>query len=74
MPNRERKFVSAAQELIAVRALDRIGKVLRQQGLPLEEMIDAGRQERTTIIIATVVTAITPRGDHAKARRALRAP
>lgn len=38
------------QEMIAVQALDRIGKALRQQGLPLEEVIETGRQERAQII------------------------
>jgi AbrB family looped-hinge helix DNA binding protein len=38
------------QELIATRALDRIGEILREQGLTLEELIDSGREERGAII------------------------
>lgn len=38
------------QEVIATRALDRIGEILRAQGLTLEEMIESGREERGRII------------------------
>src|SRR5437667_5350990 len=38
------------QEVIATRALDRIGEVLREQGLTLDELIESGRQERGGII------------------------
>jgi AbrB family looped-hinge helix DNA binding protein len=37
-------------EIIATRALDRIGEALRSQGLTLEELIDSGREERGPII------------------------
>lgn len=37
----------APQEVVAAKALDRIGEVLREQGLSLEELIESGREERT---------------------------
>ncbi len=37
------------QEVIATKALDRIGDVLRGQGLSLEEMIESGREIRGKI-------------------------
>jgi AbrB family looped-hinge helix DNA binding protein len=38
------------QQVVATRALDRIGEILREQGLSLEELIESGRTERTTLI------------------------
>ena len=38
------------QEVIASQALDRIGEVLREQGLSLEELIESGRGERTSLL------------------------
>ncbi len=38
------------QEVIATRALDRIGELLREQGLTLEELIESGREERGPLI------------------------
>jgi AbrB family looped-hinge helix DNA binding protein len=38
------------QEVIAAGALDRIGEILRGQGLTLEELIESGREERGAII------------------------
>jgi AbrB family looped-hinge helix DNA binding protein len=38
------------QELVAARALDRIGAALKEQGLSLEELIDSGREERGALI------------------------
>jgi len=38
------------QEVIATKALDRIGELLREKGITLEEMIESGRQERTRLI------------------------
>jgi AbrB family looped-hinge helix DNA binding protein len=38
------------QEVIATRALDRIGELLREKGIVLEEMIAAGREERSRLI------------------------
>ena len=37
-------------EVIASRALDRIGEALRSQGLTLEELIESGREERGKLI------------------------
>jgi AbrB family looped-hinge helix DNA binding protein len=38
------------QEVVATRALDRIGEVLREQGLSLEELIESGRTERDELL------------------------
>jgi AbrB family looped-hinge helix DNA binding protein len=38
------------QEIIATAALDRIGELLKEKGITLEEMIDSGRRERTSLI------------------------
>ena len=38
------------QEVLATRTLDRIGAVLRGQGLSLEELVESGREERARII------------------------
>lgn len=38
------------QEVLATRALDRIGEALRAQGLDLEELIDSGREIRGELI------------------------
>lgn len=38
------------QEIIAVAALDKIGEVLKEKGVSLEELIESGRQERVSII------------------------
>lgn len=38
------------QEVIAMKALDRIGAVLREKGLTLEELIESGRAIRGQII------------------------
>ena len=38
------------QEVVALRALDRIGETLRDQGLTLEELIESGREERAHLI------------------------
>lgn len=38
------------QEVVAMKALNRIGELLREKGLTLEELIESGRQERTTLI------------------------
>lgn len=40
----------APQEVVAARALDRVGEVLREQGLSLEELIESGREERSRLI------------------------
>ncbi len=38
------------QEVIATRALDRLGAMLREQGITLEELIESGREIRGQII------------------------
>jgi AbrB family looped-hinge helix DNA binding protein len=38
------------QEVVATRALDRIGEVLREQGLSLDELIESGRAERDELL------------------------
>ena len=38
------------QEIVATKALDRIGEVLKEKGLSLEEIIKSGREERGSII------------------------
>lgn len=38
------------QEVLALRALDRIGAALKQQGISLDELIESGREERSKII------------------------
>lgn len=38
------------QEVLAVKSLDRIGELLREKGLTLDELIESGRKERTALI------------------------
>jgi AbrB family looped-hinge helix DNA binding protein len=38
------------QEIIASRALDQIGAILREQGVSLEELIEAGRDSRDELM------------------------
>lgn len=38
------------REIIATRALDRIGAILRERGLTLDELIDAGRDTRAALL------------------------
>lgn len=38
------------QEVLAMRALDRIGAVLKEQGISLDELMESGREERGKII------------------------
>ncbi|MBI2305300.1 MAG: AbrB/MazE/SpoVT family DNA-binding domain-containing protein [Chloroflexi bacterium] len=38
------------QEVIATKALDRIGQILKEKGLTLEELIESGREERGHLI------------------------
>jgi antitoxin PrlF len=38
------------QEVLANKMLDRIGQLLREQGVTLEEMIESGREERGKIL------------------------
>src|SRR3990170_3662888 len=46
----EQAVVITPQEVVAVKALDRIGELLREKGLTLEELIESGREERTKLI------------------------
>jgi len=43
------QIVLTPQELIAVRDLDEIGRVLVQQGLSLEDLIESGREMRAHV-------------------------
>ena len=38
------------QEIVATRALDRIGEVLKEKGLSLEEIVESGREIRGAIM------------------------
>ena len=38
------------QEVVATKALDEIGAILREQGLSLEELIESGRDERDDLL------------------------
>jgi len=38
------------QEVLAMRALDRIGALLKEQGVSLDELMESGREERSKII------------------------
>ena len=38
------------REVLAMDALDRIGKVLREQGISLEELLESGREIRGQIV------------------------
>jgi len=44
---REDGVLITPQEVLATRALDRIGQALRERGLTLEELIESGRDLRT---------------------------
>jgi len=39
-----------SQEVIAMKALDRVGEALRKRGLSLEELMESGREIRSQII------------------------
>ena len=38
------------QEIVATKALDRIGEVLKEKGISLEEIMESGREQRGSII------------------------
>lgn len=38
------------QQVLATKAFDRIGAVLKEQGLSLEQLMDSGREERVAIL------------------------
>jgi antitoxin PrlF len=41
------------QQVLATKALDRIGDILKEQGLSVEELIASGRETRTDILQET---------------------
>lgn len=51
------------QEVIATRALDRIGQLLREKGITLAEMIESGREERTKLLEEMYGIPATQQGD-----------
>jgi AbrB family looped-hinge helix DNA binding protein len=51
------------QQVVATRALDRIGEILREQGLTLEDLIESGREERGPIIEELYGIETTTRDD-----------
>jgi antitoxin PrlF len=48
------------QQVLAAKALDRIGDILKDQGLSLEELIASGRQARGDILQETYGITETP--------------
>jgi len=46
----EQGVLISPQETIAMDALDRIGKVLREKGLTLEELMESGREIRGKLL------------------------
>jgi AbrB family looped-hinge helix DNA binding protein len=40
----------APQEVVAAQAMDRIGELLRAQGLTLEDLLEASRDERASLL------------------------
>ncbi|KKU24380.1 MAG: SpoVT/AbrB domain protein [Candidatus Woesebacteria bacterium GW2011_GWC2_47_16] len=46
----EEGVLISPQEIVATKALDRIGEVLKEKGISLEELIESGREERVSII------------------------
>lgn len=46
----EQRVLITPQEVIAMDALDRIGEVLRQRGIRLEELIESGREIRGQLL------------------------
>jgi AbrB family looped-hinge helix DNA binding protein len=46
----EAGIVISPQEVIAMEALDQIGKILRKKGVTLEELIESGREMRGKIL------------------------
>ena len=41
------------QEVLSVKAMDRIGDALREKGLSLDDLIESGREERAAIVSET---------------------
>lgn len=46
----EEGVLISPQEIVATKALDRIGEALKEKGISLEELIESGREERVNII------------------------
>jgi len=46
----EQGVLISPQEVIAMEALDRLGKMLREKGITLEELIESGREIRGEIV------------------------
>ncbi len=46
----EEGILITPQEVLAMKALDRIGELLREKGLTLDELIESGRRERSALI------------------------
>jgi antitoxin PrlF len=63
----EAGIVIAPQEVIAMEALDQIGKILREKGVTIEELIESGREIRGK-------TLEEEHGLKANARRAVSRP
>jgi hypothetical protein len=49
------------QQVVATKALDSIGDILKDQGLSLEKLIASGRQIRTDILQETYGITETPK-------------
>ena len=49
------------QQVVAAKALDSIGDILKDQGLALEELIASGRQARTDVLQETYGSQETPK-------------
>jgi AbrB family looped-hinge helix DNA binding protein len=49
------------QQVVAAKALDSIGDILKEQGLSLEEVISSGRELRTDILQETYGITETPK-------------
>ena len=46
----ENGILISPREVLAMDALDRVGKVLREQGISLEELIESGREARGEMV------------------------
>lgn len=46
----ENGIVISPQQVVAMDALDRVGRVLKEQGISLEELIESGREIRAEIV------------------------
>lgn len=56
-------FVITPQEVIAARALDRIGELLREKGITVQELIDSGREERTELLEERYGISVNQQGE-----------